>query len=861
MPMIATDKSKERTDIQGGGWVIALVCLAFVVVATGTVYFNYKEYRAAEVQHRQILISEVNEAASRIRAFIHTRQRNIETFAFERNAELSAYAVDPSDDDLKEMLSDSLRRWFPTYFAFTLADRDGNDLIDDIDGFVGPACQSNIQEHVKTLTHLTHADAAYETMIHPQANHYHFDVLAPWRDGESLKGVFFVSFRPDALAEILRSYQGADHALALVDMSRDYLIEVNAEGARDAIAGTRPINLTADEIAEIRASQKIDGSRWTLVGYLKPGVMQTAKRDAVIDTLVILSFLLLAGGLSIYKIARLAVQERKAVATLQDTNRSLAQMAEEQIALREAAEAGETAKAQFLASMSHEIRTPLNAVIGLTELVLKTDMTEYQRNCVSKVAVSGKNLLGLINDILDFSKIEAGKLEIEATVFDLDAVLDNVSVVVSGKVEENGNELVFMVDRGLPDRLVGDPLRLGQILMNLAGNAAKFTTDGAIVISVARDKRDGVDWLSVSVQDNGIGMTQEQSDKLFRPFVQADKSVTRTHGGTGLGLSICRELVTAMGGEIGVESAQGVGSLFYFRIPLVASSDATARATFKGIDPATTRVLVVDGNDVVRQTVERALVQLHFQVETAGSVDDCVSAYADSGETASFDVVLFDRQADAPAAAETISKIQSFCGTEDPVIFILVSQDAMMAAKSEFAQWSEVRVLQKPVNTSVLIDAMMDAFATEERGRQAQPEQALGDGAEPDITGVRVLLVEDNDLNQMVAVGVLGNAGCIVEAVWNGKEAVDKLREVGARHYDIVLMDIQMPEMDGLTATKLIREDDDFANLPVVAMTAHALDEERKRCAAAGMNDHITKPIEAREVLSTIARWTKDRRA
>lgn len=544
-----------------------------------------------------------------------------------------------------------------------------------------------------------------------------------------------------------------------------------------------------------------------------------------------------------------------AVGALEKTNRDLADMADAQKSLRVAAESGEKTKAKFLASMSHEIRTPLNAVIGLTELVLKTDLTNYQRGYLSKVSVAGRNLLGLINDILDFSKIEAGKLKIETIEFELDPVLENVSVVVSTKADENDNEVIITVDRSIPNLLFGDPLRIGQVLINLAGNAAKFTQNGEIIIDISMEEGD-TNWLVASVQDNGSGMTDEQVAKLFKPFVQADQSVTRTHGGTGLGLSISQQLVEAMGGTLGVESEAGVGSKFFFRIPIMFAENAERRDVFEGIDPRTIRILVVDDNETICETLKLALQKLRFNVDTATSGEDAIEQYKTALPKRPYSALLVDWKMEGIDGLETIKQIRLLeeHTVSAPAISMISASD-MSEIKDELVDLGVEYMLQKPINTSFLVDALMAIFKSTSDRRPVRPSTMIESDDNENLNGARILLAEDNELNQMVALGVLQNLGCSVDVAVNGQETIDKLRDKPADHYAIILMDIQMPVMDGLSATRAIRSDLKMTEIPIVAMTAHALEEERERCMDAGMDDHISKPIDARDVKMKIIKW------
>ena len=525
------------------------------------------------------------------------------------------------------------------------------------------------------------------------------------------------------------------------------------------------------------------------------------------------------------------------------------------------AEAASKSKSMFLANMSHEIRTPMNAILGFCHLVLRTDLDLRQKEYVSKISNASTALLRLINDILDFSKNEAGKLSLETRPFNLRSSLQSQLNLAAINAENKGVMIATLIEDNVPAVLVGDELRLNQVLLNLVSNAVKFSEKGTVTVAVdTLDQQEDSITLKVAVRDQGIGMAPEQQALLFNSFTQADSSMTRRFGGTGLGLVISKQIIEQMGGTIGVQSIPGEGSTFTFTVKMAIGEMQIEPERVPSAKIAGLRVLVADDNPASREILHDVFSSWGMTIDLVASGEEVLGALESACEAAQpYDLVVLDWKMPGMDGLETVQAIHKNEKLSPLPYVVMVTAYGSEEFRAESERSGIAAFLSKPIVPNVLFDTITDLFSrqADTNAPHAEIGQAIPMVAEH-LRGLKVLLAEDSMINREIAVELLQDAGLVVDVAENGQIARDLVLH-DPLLYDGVLMDIQMPEMDGIEATLQIRKKWSAAQLPIIAMTAHAYEEERQKCFAAGMDDHVAKPVDPFLLVRTLDRWLKPR--
>ncbi|MGB0722729.1 MAG: ATP-binding protein [Gammaproteobacteria bacterium] len=764
-----------------------------LAIAALVAWAGYERLDVLQRSETSRILQSASAASAEISLVVNNVRHDVRVFAEENEVLIRRVITNEDDEVLQEFLETKVRRHFPDSHGVTVTDFVGSAYMEEFEGRIGDVCLRDIRAFADDPGHVP------EIVIHPNPVAYHYDLMATTPDA-----VFFVSVLPDAIAAVLerRSFDG--HQFMLVNRRVDGLIEVTARGSRDRM--DREFRLSADELKQVSVKLPLENTVWDLVALRNPEVMQDARESIIFKAVAIIT---LVGVLSLIMAWFLHRMERQ----------------------RKAAVEADRRKTEFLATVSHEIRNPMNSIVGMGQLLRTSRLDADQRDYVEGLCNASESLLALLNNVLDLSRIEADRLELEEAEMDLRAMADGAMDVVSGQLRGKPVDAFVRLDPRLKRLRVGDAARVRQVLVNLLGNAVKFTEKGHIVLSmgpVPTSSEDPDDsWVRFTVSDTGIGLTPEQAARLFKPFSQADASTARRFGGSGLGLSICHRLVDVMGGHIDLESDPGVGTRFWFDLPLTPSE----RDWLPEPDLAGAHVIVVSTD----RGIGIALSELLEPHEVSLSITSEVKAVNDLIDPRAKPKVIFWALEEAPPA-------KSRSRRWPPLIQVSRSMDATSSVPRRF----EAR-LALPLTESMVISGLREIAGE----HASEPDLGVESCAER-----RVLVVDDDPMNRSVTGRMLKRLGCDVTTLDGGEQAIELLSKGCV---DLVFMDCRMPGLNGFETTGRLRNEilpgGPCARLPIVAMTADALEDDRQRCLAAGMDDFITKPVRMESLRRVLTRW------
>ncbi|MFH1981502.1 MAG: response regulator [Pseudomonadota bacterium] len=685
-------------------------------------------------------------------------------------------------------------------------------------------------------------------VLHENRRLYHRIIGAGGLSDSQLDALDNAVFTPDWLSVLLTAGRQIGPLSRLLSVVENNPLCDIIRGSGEA-ASTSPAD--AGDILLVQMSDESGSAIGViLVATSKTGQLPNADTVRPLEVFASLMSQVLFTIRSQEKLAKAKVESETANRGLVALNRQLELAIKRTNEMARQAAAGAKLKSEFLANMSHEIRTPMNAIIGFADLLLKTHLDKTQLDYLEKIHISGHALLGIINDILDFSKIEAGKLELEHREFQLNELMMELQDMFSTATSEKGIELMILIDPSVPVSLIGDPMRIRQILINLVSNAVKFTNRGEITVMVTlADAQADRLVLRFAVKDTGIGIPESLLPRLFDAFSQADGSTTRKYGGTGLGLAICKQLAEMMGGRIWAESSPDKGSQFYLTVELLRQTSMRTQSRLVHTAVRGRRVLVVDDNKSVRSILEEIMTSFGLEVDAAGSGTEALARMSGDSASPAYDAALIDWKMPDVDGIETVTRIRRDPGlSKVPIVMMTAFGREDLVRKTESLGIADY--LMKPVTPSTLLDSLQTVFGH----KTSEAAAAYADDRDTAMSLLKqanVLLVEDNVINQQVAREILKGAGIRVVVAGNGREALER---VATETFHAILMDIQMPEMDGYTATREIRRLEGMKTLPIIAMTAHAMKGDREKCLAAGMDDYVPKPIDAEALLETLAR-------